>query len=74
MRQATKRACKAPQTPPHLRSLGLLIADDRDTFTLRQLFVDELLKDSDVATSFLEGSAEEKSRRAAGFRVRESFQ
>lgn len=46
--------------------------DDRDTFTFRELFVDELLKDSGVATSFLEGSAEEKSRRAEGFRVRES--
>ena len=60
MRQATKRACNDPQISAHLRPLGLLIDDDRDTFTLRQLFVDELLKDSGVATSFLEGSAEEK--------------
>ena len=73
VRQATIRACNAPQTPAHLCSLGILIDDDRDTFTLRQLFVDELLKDSGVATSFLEGSAEEKTRRAEGFRVRESF-
>ena len=36
-------------------------------------FVNELLKDSGIAKSFLEGSAEEKSRRAEGFRVRESF-
>ena len=73
MRQATKRACNEPQISAHLRSLGLLIDDDRDTFTLRQLFVDELLKDSGAATSFLEGSADEKSRRAEGFRVRGVF-
>ena len=54
VRQATKRACNEPQTSAHvhLRSLGLLIDDDGDTFTLRELFVDELLKDSDAATSF----------------------
>ena len=34
---------------------------------------DELLKDSGAATSFLEGSADEKSRRAEGFRVRGVF-
>ena len=73
MRQATKRACNEPQILAHLRSLGLLIDDDRDTFTLWRLFVNELLKDSGIATSFLEGSAEEKSRRAEGFRVHESF-
>ena len=38
-----------------------------------QLFGDELLKDSGAATSFLEGSADEKSRRAEGFRVRGVF-
>lgn len=70
MRQTTKRACNEPQISAHLRSLGLLIDDDGDTFTLRQLFVNELLKESGVATSFLEGSAEEKSRRADGFRMR----
>ena len=118
VRQVTKRACNETQISAHLRSLGLLIDDDRHRFTLRQLFVDELLKDSGVATSFrklkilisqttdfhfanyrfsfrkleifisfrfapfrfanytkpfLEGSAEEKSRRAEGFHVREVF-
>ena len=38
-----------------------------------QLFGDELLKDSGAATSFLEGSADEKSRRPEGFRVRGVF-
>ena len=69
VRQATKRACNEPQISARLRSLKLLIDDDRDTFTLRQLFADELPKDSGVVTSFLESSAEEKSRRAEGFRV-----
>ena len=72
VRQISKQAKKEPTTvSTHLRSLGLLIDEDIDTFTLRQLFVDAVLSDQCGISSFIEGGVEEVLRKASEFRTRE---
>ena len=74
VRQISKQAKKEPTTvSTHLRSLGLLIDEDFDTFTLRQLFVDAVLSDQCGISSFIEGGVEEVLRKASEFRTKGIF-
>ena len=74
VRQISKRANKEPTAvSTHLRSLGLLIDEDADTFTLRQLFVNAVLSDQCGISSFIEGGVEEVMRKAREFRTRGIF-
>lgn len=72
-RQMMKRASDEPAISSHLKSLGLLIDEDTDTFKLRQLFVDELLKDGSSTTHFVPGSKEEITTKANEFRLKGVF-
>ena len=69
VRQISKRANKEPTAV----SLGLLIDEDADTFTLRQLFVDAVLSDQCGISSFIEGGVEEVMRKAREFRTKGIF-
>ena len=74
VRQISKRVNKEPSTvSTHLKSLGLLIDEDVDTFTLRQLFVDAVLSDQCRISSFIEGGMEEVMRKAREFRTKGIF-
>lgn len=74
VRQISKRANEEPATvSTHLKSLGLLIDEDVDTFTLRQLFVDAVLSDKCGISSFIEGGLEEVLRKAREFRTKGIF-
>ena len=74
VRQISKRANKEPTAvSTHLKSLGLLIVEDADTFTLRQLFVNAVLSDQCGISSFIEGGVEEVMRKAREFCTRGIF-
>ena len=74
MRQISKQAKKEPTTvSTHLKSLGLLIDEGVDTFSLRQLFVDAVLSDQCGISSFIEGGVEEVLRKASEFRTKGIF-
>ena len=51
----------------------MLIDEDVDTFTLRQLFVDAVLSDQCDISGFIEGALEEVLRKAREFRTKGIF-
>ena len=60
---------KRPEISSHLNSIGLCRSEDEDTITLRNLFVDEILKcDEEILAFFPEQSKEEITTKALQFR------
>ena len=74
VRQITKRTHDVQdRVSTHLKSLGLLINEDDDTFRLRQLFVEAVLSNAHGISSFIQGTAEDVLAKAREFRTKGTF-
>ena len=63
-----------PEISTHLNSIGLCKSEDEDTITMRNLFVDEILKcDDEILAFFSEQSKEEITTKALQFRRQGMF-
>ena len=63
-----------PEISTHLNSIGLCKSEDEDTITMRNLFVDEILKcDDEILAFFPEQSKEEITTKALQFRRQGMF-
>ena len=74
VRQINKRTHDAQdQASIHLKSLGLLINEEDDTFRLRQLFVEAVLSNAHGISSFIQGTAEDVLMKAREFSTKGTF-
>ena len=74
VRQITKRTHDVQdRVSTHLKSLGLLINAEDDTFRLRQLFVEAVLSNAHGISSFIQGTAEDVLAKAREFRTKGTF-
>jgi len=63
-----------PEISSHLKSIGLCKSEDEDTITMRNLFVNEILKcDDEILAFFPEQSKEEITTKALQFRRQGMF-
>ena len=74
VRQITKRTHDVQdRVSTHLKSLGLLINEEDDTFRLRQLFVEAVLSNAHGISSFIQGTVEDVLAKAREFRTKGTF-